>query len=111
MVVMFAFAVVIHFTTDARAAVIASADNNDGGKMVLTDEPCVIGGKTFSDAWQAYSFNSSGLVLPGCFNISLDGSSVKVIWADGDEIVYSTKSFTPTRKSKPKEKLRTNWWR
>ena len=105
MIAMSVFALVIYFTPDARASAIASADNNDGGKMVLTDELCVMWGKTFSDFRQAYSFNSLGLVLPGCFIISLDGSLIKVMWADGDESVYSTKSFTPTSKSKPREKL------
>ena len=105
MVAMFAFAVIVHFTPQAKAASVATMPNKGGGYIVLTDEVCVINGKKFHNAGRAYTFHASGTVLEGCFgSMDIEGV-VKIIWLDGDESIYPISNFTPVGKAKPKERL------
>ena len=107
MLVMCAFAVMVHFTPHAKAAAVASAGNNEGGKIVLTDEVCKTDKETYPNLGRAYTFNSSGFVLQGCWIPELDGTAVRIIWFDNTQNVYPTDGFTFTlkNKSKPKERL------
>ena len=100
MVAMCAFAVVVHFTPQAKAAAFATMPNEGGGKIVLTDETCKLKGKTYPNLFRAYTFNPSGFNLEGCWLPELDGAAVRIVWFDNTQSVYSTDGFTPAGKSK-----------
>jgi hypothetical protein len=66
------------FITWTYAATIATMPNQGGGKIVLTDEPCKSGGKTFDKLNRAYNYTTSGYGSEGCFFV--EDETVVVIW-------------------------------
>lgn len=102
MVAMFAFAVVIHFTPQAKAEAFATMPNEGGGKIVLTNEECVINGKKYDNLLRAYAFAAGGTVYEGCFYLDDATESVAIVWArDGKKMRYPQSGF----KVIPKERL------
>jgi hypothetical protein len=64
----------------AHAETIATLDNKAGGKIVLTDRPCVHRGVTHDKLNFVYNYGSSGYSSEGCWGI--EGEVVSVVWFD-----------------------------
>ena len=81
--------------TFAHAAAIATMPNEGGGKIVLTDEVCKNGGKTYSKLNRAYNYTTSGHGSEGCFYI--EDETVVVIWDTSSgvrQMRYPAENFT-----------------
>lgn len=79
----------------ARAEAIASMQNQGGGKIVLTNETCKYGEKTYSKLSRAYNYTSEGYGSEGCFYI--EDETVVVIWNQTNgakQMRYPADSFT-----------------
>ena len=80
------------FSIQAHAAVIASMPNQAGGKIVLTDEACVHNGKRYDGLYKSYFYASSGLSGDGCWK--LEDEVVVVVWVDsGNTKRYPVQNF------------------
>ena len=94
-------AVALVLPTFAFAAAIATMPNRAGGKIVLTDEPCVHKGKTYNGLARAYNYSTEGYTTEGCFAIEDD--TVVVIWDDGtanSKMRYPAENFTIIKRKK-----------
>jgi len=83
----------------AQAEAIATMPNEGGGKIVLTDEVCKNGGKTYSALSRAYNYTTSGHSSEGCFFI--EDETVVVIWdtaAGVRRMRYPAENFTIIKK-------------
>ena len=102
MVAMCAFALITHFTPQAKAEALATLPNNGGGKIVLTDEECIAHGVKYEPLRRAYSFVASGTIHEGCFYVDNTTESVVIVWTiGGKQNRYPKYDF----KVIPKEKL------
>ena len=87
--------------TVARAETIATLNNKAGGKIVLTDRPCVYRGTTHDKLNFVYNYGSSGQSSEGCWGI--EGEVVSVVWFDSEGTMrYPLTNFVinPNYKSK-----------
>jgi len=85
----------------ASADTIASMPNQGGGKIVLTNEVCKYGEKTYSKLSRAYNYTSEGYGSEGCFYV--EDETVVVIWNNpggSKQMRYPAENFTLTKKSK-----------
>jgi hypothetical protein len=83
--------------TLALGAVIASMPNQAGGKIVLTDEPCIHNGKNYAPLLKSYFYTPEGLNGDGCWR--LDDETIVVVWIDSNTTRrYPLSSFTVRRK-------------
>jgi hypothetical protein len=84
----------------ANAEMIASRDNQGGGKIVLTNEPCVAKGETYKGLSRAYGYIHSGAMQEGCFR--LEGETIVLAWNNGDFTSttsrYGVNTFTMAKK-------------
>jgi len=81
--------------TVAFGAAIATMPNNGGGKIVLTNEPCVHDKKTYEGLNRAYNYTAEGHTNEGCFHV--EDETVVVIWNTNDGVVkmrYPAENFT-----------------
>jgi hypothetical protein len=79
----------------AQAGAVATMPNRAGGKIVLTDEPCVHKGKTYDGLNRAYNYTTEGYTTEGCF--AIEDETVVVIWNDGSansKMRYPAENFT-----------------
>jgi hypothetical protein len=92
----------------AQADAIATMPNEGGGKIVLTDEVCKNGGKTYSALSRAYNYTTSGHGSEGCFFI--EDETVVVIWdtaAGVRRMRYPAENFTLIKKKQPASRYGT----
>lgn len=85
--------------TMVQAAAIATMPNRAGGKIVLTDEPCVHKGKTYDGLNRAYNYGAQGYTTEGCFVV--EDETVVVIWDDNSansKMRYPAENFTIIKK-------------
>jgi hypothetical protein len=66
--------------TVAKAETIATLNNKAGGKIVLTDRPCIHKGVTHDRLNFVYNYDNSGYSSEGCWGI--EGEVVSVVWFD-----------------------------
>jgi hypothetical protein len=93
--------IILLFSSNAKAAAIATMPNEGGGKIVLTDEVCKNDGKTYNKLSRAYNYTTSGHGSEGCFYIEDD--TVVVIWdtaAGVKRMRYPAENFTLIKRSK-----------
>lgn len=76
----------------AYAEAIAQAQNDGNGFIVLTNEVCKAGNKTFKDLNRAYSYTARGETQEGCF--ILEDDTVVVVWESGNKRRYPASGFT-----------------
>jgi hypothetical protein len=91
--------VALMLPTFAFAAAIATMPNRAGGKIVLTDEPCVHKGKKYDGLNRAYNYSTEGYTTEGCFVV--EDETVVVIWDDGSansKMRYPAENFTIIKK-------------
>lgn len=77
--------------------------NRAGGKIVLTDEPCIHQGKKFDGLNRAYNYGTQGYTTEGCF--AVEDETVVVIWNDGSaepKMRYPAENFTIIKRNKPR---------
>lgn len=72
----------LSLSAHASAETIATLSNKAGGKIVLTDRPCVYKGTTHDKLNFVYNYGSSGYSSEGCWGI--EGDVVAVIWFDSE---------------------------
>jgi hypothetical protein len=92
---------ILLFTSNAKAAAIATMPNEGGGKIVLTDETCKYEGKTYEKLNRAYNYTTSGHGSEGCFFI--EDETVVVVWATAlgaKRMRYPIENFTIIKRSK-----------
>lgn len=81
------------YTASVKAATVATQPNQAGGKIVLTDDVCKHGGKTYSNLNRAYNYGSAGYTSEGCWTI--EDETVIVYWIDSDQKMrYPISAFT-----------------
>lgn len=81
-----------------QAEPIAHANNQGGGKIVLTNQVCYMNGKTYEGLYNAYNYVEGGRSMDGCY--VLDGETVVVIWEDNTKYRYPVSNFTLIKKNK-----------
>lgn len=81
---------------NANARDVAYMRNNAGGNIVLTNEQCEAGGKTFDDLRRAYANTDTGVSVEGCYYIGRD-KLIHAVFQDAKERVYFPKDFTIIR--------------
>lgn len=69
-------------TTLANAETIASLNNKGGGKIVLTDKPCIHKGVNHDKLNFVYNYGTSGYSSEGCW--AVEGEVVVVVWFDSE---------------------------
>tara|TARA_R110000868_G_scaffold130047_1_gene339562 strand:+ start:1342 stop:1680 length:339 start_codon:yes stop_codon:yes gene_type:complete len=86
------------------AEVIASMDNQSGGKIVLTNETCTRDGKEYPSLTRAYTYNGTGLNIEGCYYIEDDTALIGWLNPDGSTSRnrYKLENFTVKQKQKQK---------
>jgi hypothetical protein len=95
--------------TVARAETIATLTNKAGGKIVLTDRPCVYKGTTHDKLNFVYNYGSSGYSSEGCWGI--EGDVVSVVWFDSEGTMrYPLANFV-INQSYTKKKGNSNGYR
>lgn len=82
-----------------NADTIASMPNQGGGKIVLTNETCKVGEKTYPKLSRSYNYSSEGYGSEGCFYI--EDETVVVIWNNPNgvkQMRYPAENFTIIKK-------------
>ena len=69
-------------TTLASAETVATLNNKAGGKIVLTNRPCVHKGVTHDKLNFVYNYGTSGYSSEGCW--AIQGDVVSVVWFDSE---------------------------
>jgi hypothetical protein len=85
---------------EVRSETIASMPNQGQGKIVLTNETCTYGTKSYSNLSRAYNYTSEGYTMEGCFYV--EDETVVVIWATNGKATtmrYPANNFNLTKKS------------
>lgn len=82
--------------TTAAAADTYTSRNTGGGEIVLTERECTVGNRTVKGLREAYTFNSTGETVEGCWTMQ-DGY-VHVRWRNpdgsGTTRIYRIETFT-----------------
>jgi hypothetical protein len=83
----------VAYTAAVKAGTVATQPNQAGGKIVLTDEPCKHGGKTYTNLNRAYNYGTAGYTSEGCWGV--EDETVIVYWIDSDQKMrYPASAFT-----------------
>ena len=82
--------------TLAFGGVVASMNNQGGGKIVLTDEQCIYKGKNYRHLYKAYFYTAEGITGDGCWVI--EDESVTVVWHMGETRRYPAANFDIRRR-------------
>lgn len=94
--------------SSVQAAAIATMPNQAGGKIVLTDEPCVHQGKKYDGLNRVYNYGTVGYTTEGCY--AVEDETVVVIWNDGSansKMRYPAENFTLIKKKQPSSRYGT----
>lgn len=76
-----------------NADTFATLPNKAGGKIVLTDEPCVMYNKHYDKLKRAYNYGTTGYSTEGCWGI--EGETITMVWHNDDKIMrYPMENFT-----------------
>ena len=91
-------------STPAMAESIAWMQNQAGGNIVLTDEPCIFSGKDYKQARKMTSYAPGMPIEDGCWGIYTRNSDmVFLIWEDSriESKVFNIIDFTWKHVNKP----------
>lgn len=86
------------FSINVQAEAIAQAQNEGGGFIVLTNEVCKAGGKTYNELRRVYGYTGSGVTQEGCY--ALEDDTVVVVWESGNKRRYHASGFTLINRGK-----------
>ena len=74
-------------------AVDFAAENNAGGHLVLTDQPCPVDAPEAKDFRAAFTYSAKGDVAFGCWVLTRE--KVLVVWLDSGEVTaYDPAAFS-----------------
>jgi hypothetical protein len=86
-------AIALGAMTTAHAGTFATLPNKAGGKIVLTDENCVMNGTNYPDWRRVYNYGTSGQSSEGCWNV--EDEVIVVVWSDSSgKYRYPMENFT-----------------
>lgn len=93
----------LSLSVHVSAETLATLNNKAGGKIVLTDRPCVYKGTHHDKLNFVYNYGSSGQSSEGCWGI--EGEVVAVIWFDSEGTMrYPLSNFVINQNYKAKSK-------
>jgi hypothetical protein len=93
----------LSLSVHVSAETLATLNNKAGGKIVLTDRPCIHKGTTYEKLNFVYNYDNSGYSSEGCWGI--EGEVVAVIWFDSQGTMrYPLANFVINQNYKPKSK-------
>ena len=93
-------------STAVKAETFATLPNQGGGKIVLTDERCVVNGRHYEKLNRSYFYTSSGTSGEGCW--TTEGEVIVVVWENDDKVRrYPMENFTLGPKYKNNSKGRS----
>ena len=69
------------------------AQNEGGGRIVLTDEVCRSPSGTYKALTRAYAYTSKGTTAQGCWAYAY--GAIHVVWDDGERRIYNLDAFSP----------------
>lgn len=75
----------------ANAREIAWLPNNAGGKIVITNETCRKNGKNYEGLYRSFMYTKEGYTMNSCYY--LDGSSIRMLYDNGQEMRYPVEDF------------------
>lgn len=84
---------------EVRADSLATMPNQGQGKIVLTNEICTYGTKSYSALKRAYNYTYEGYTTEGCFYV--EDETVVVIWSLSGKATtmrYPLENFTLNKK-------------
>ncbi len=88
----------------ANAEEIGYLINEGGGRIVISNDQCVKGGKFFNGLHRAYAYTSEGFTMEGCWY--LEDKTIVVGWPDTNSTRrYGLEGFVLTKKQ---EELKPN---
>ena len=91
--VMLGLLVSLSALTSVKADTFATLPNQGGGKIVITDERCVVNGKHYDKLNRAYFYTSSGTSGEGCW--TTEGEVIVIVWEADDKVRrYPMENFT-----------------
>jgi hypothetical protein len=76
----------------AIAMNVAWMPNKAGGKIVITNDTCKTGNKTYNSLNKIFMYTGEGYTMSGCFYIS--NNIINAIWDNGSEMKYELEDFT-----------------
>ena len=92
--------------TVVRAETVATLNNKAGGKIVLTNRPCIHKGVNHDKLNFVYNYGTSGSSSEGCWGV--EGEVVVVVWFDSEGTMrYPIVNFTLA----PQKKGNSNGYR
>ena len=92
--------------TVAKAETVATLNNKAGGKIVLTNRPCIHKGVNHEKLNFVYNYGTSGNSSEGCW--AVEGEVVVVVWFDSEGTMrYPITNFTLA----PQKKGNSNGYR
>ena len=81
------------YAVSVKAETIATLNNKAGGKIVLTDRPCVHNGVKHDKLNFVYNYGTSGHSSEGCW--AIQGEVVSIVWFDSEGTMrYPISNFT-----------------
>lgn len=90
---MVSLGLLLSVATNVKAETFATLPNQGGGKIVLTDEPCIKNGRNYDKLNRSYFYTSSGVTGEGCWGF--EGETIIVAWDDSDKVRrYPAENFT-----------------
>jgi len=92
--------------TVVKAETLATLTNKAGGKIVLTNRPCIYKGTTHDKLNFVYNYGTTGASSEGCWGV--EGEVVVVVWFDSEGTMrYPITNFTLA----PQKKGNSNGYR
>lgn len=71
-----------------QAAPIGYANNHEGGRIMFTDETCMLNNKAYPPLLRVWSYSKSGRMIEGCYYLDKGADMVIVTWLDGSKSAY-----------------------
>ena len=75
------------FCVSAQAEVLAYINNKGGGRIVFTDEACIVGKKNYEPLRRMYGYTKDGTSSDGCW--AIEHEMVVAVWEDGTKYRYT----------------------
>lgn len=86
------------FCVSAQADVLAYINNKGGGRIVFTDEQCVVNGKRYDNLRRMYGFTKDGTSSDGCW--AIEHEMVVAVWEDGTKYRYTPDMLVTVNRGK-----------
>lgn len=75
------------FCVSVQAEVLAYINNKGGGRIVFTDEPCIVGKKNYEPLRRMYGYTKDGSSSDGCW--AIEHEMVVAVWENGEKFRYT----------------------